>query len=82
MPGSILAGVLLLRREPSGYLLGFAMLVFSWMVGITIAASTLAQVLAGYPYTTAQVAVLVAPFGVWLTIGFFRAASDPGAAPG
>jgi hypothetical protein len=78
MPVAILAGVLLLRRAPLGYLLTSIMLIFSWLIGVTIAASTAAQWLAGYPYTTAQIIGMVTPFivlalvGLWLTRVFFR----------
>lgn len=76
----------LLRSAPSGYLLASTMLVLSWMMGLTIAAATLAQALAGYPYTTGQVAVLVAPFmvlalvGARLTVWFFSSVSEPASA--
>jgi hypothetical protein len=54
------------------------MLIFSWLIGVTIAASTVAQWLAGYPYSQAQIVGMVSPFimlalvGLWLTVIFFR----------
>ena len=38
------------------------MRIFSWLIGVTIAASTLAQWLAGYPYTVGQIIGMAAPF--------------------
>ncbi|MCE7986979.1 MAG: hypothetical protein DYG89_37880 [Caldilinea sp. CFX5] len=78
VPVSILAGILLLRRSGLGYLLTAIMLIFSWLIGVTIAASTLAQWLAGYPYTIGQLIGMVAPFMVLAVVGlrytvlFFR----------
>lgn len=80
-PASILAGVSLLRRAPMGYLLAATMLVFSWLMGTTVAASTVAQALAGYPYAIGQVApfVVLALVGFRLTLAFFRCVGDAGA---
>lgn len=83
MPVSILAGVLILRRAPLGYLLASTMLIFSWLIGVTIAASTTAQWLAGYPYTVGQIVGMVTPFiilalvGLWLTVILFRHIDEP-----
>lgn len=78
VPAAILAGILLLRRTGLGYLLTAIMLIFSWLIGVTIAASTVAQWLAGYPYTMGQIIGMVTPFvilavvGLYFTVVFFR----------
>jgi hypothetical protein len=80
-PVAILAGVLLLRRAPLGYLLASTMLVFSWVLGAGILALSAAQVLAGL-LTIGQILGFVVPFvlltlvGIWLTVVLFRHVTD------
>lgn len=74
VPVSLLTGVLLRREAPLGDVLAPTLLVLSGLMGLTITASTVAQALAGYPYTAAQVLTLVLPFvllalaGLWLAL--------------
>ena len=78
MPALILAGVLLLRHHRLGYALGGLLFVMAWVLGLTISAGSLAQVLAGYPYTPGTLIGFVIPFvvltlgGLWANVTFFR----------
>ncbi|WP_104992373.1 hypothetical protein [Deinococcus sp. NW-56] len=81
VPAALLTGVLLRRRAPLGDVLAPVLLVLSALMGLTIGVATVAQALAGYPYTPGQLAALVAPFvllalvGLGLTRRWFRALS-------
>jgi hypothetical protein len=81
-PLAFLAGVLLLRRAPLGYLLAITLLVVSSVLGVGVLALSAAQMLAGV-LTAAETAVFVAPFiiltaaGIWLTVALFRDFSEP-----
>lgn len=81
-PVSFLAGILLLRRAPVGYLLASTMVVVSWTIGGGVMALSVAQMLAGL-LTGFEFAVFVAPFailtlvGIWLTIVLFHHFSEP-----
>lgn len=83
-PVSFLAGLLLLRRRPLGYLLAATMVIISWTIGGEVMALSLAQILAGL-LTGFQFAVFVAPFailtlvGMWLTVVLFQHCSEPAA---
>jgi hypothetical protein len=81
-PVAILAGLLLLRRAPLGYLLAVTLLVVSSVLGAGVLALSAAQLLAGV-LTLAETLVFVAPFviltviGIWLTVILFRNFSEP-----
>ncbi len=78
VPFALLTGVYLWQRRAPGYLFAAIMLNLSWLLGLAIAASTVAQVVEGYPYTPGQLIGLVAPFvlmtvvGGWLALHFHR----------
>lgn len=83
LPVSIMAGLLLLRREPLGYLLTFAMLVLAvFVVGISVPAATVSQLLAGYAFSVGQFVAFVGAFVVlgiialWLSLVFLRNIAD------
>jgi hypothetical protein len=76
-PVAVLAGVLLLRRAPLGYLLAATFLVISSVLGAGVLALSAAQVLAGV-LTPGETVVFVVPFviltgvGLWLAVVLFR----------
>lgn len=79
MPVAFLAGVMLLRRAPLGYLLAFTMLVLAiFVVGAAVPAATVSQWLAGYAFTAGQFVAFVVPFVVlglialWFAVVFLR----------
>ncbi len=78
VPATLLAGILLLRRAPLGYLLGAIFLVINAVVGIVVVAQTIAQVLLGGSLTPAVVTAFVAPFILlavcagWFLMGMLR----------
>jgi hypothetical protein len=84
-PALILAGVLLLRRAPLGYLLASTMLTFTAILGPSLSAAGIIQVLTKV-ITIGQAMVFTVPFvilsliAIWFTILLFRNFSD--AAPG
>jgi hypothetical protein len=86
VPFAILTAIRLFQRRPSGYLYAAIMLTLSWLMGATIAAATLAQIMAGYTYALGQLIGLVAPFvvltgvGGWLSWRYFRNIHDEGRA--
>jgi hypothetical protein len=81
-PVAILAGVLLLRRVPLGYLLATTLLIVSSVLGAGVLALSVAQLLAGV-LTLIETVVFVVPFviltviGIWLTAILFRNFSEP-----
>ena len=83
MPASFLAGVLLLRRATLGYLLAFTMLTLAiFVVGLSVPAATMSQLVAGYAFTTGQFVAFVVSFFVlgliatWLAVVFLRNIED------
>jgi hypothetical protein len=81
-PAAWIAGILLLRRAPAGYLLAPTIVIISWTLGGGVLAMSAAQILAGV-LTGPQIAAFVVPFalltlaGIWLTVLLFRDFSDP-----
>ena len=75
-PTSILAGILLLRRTPMGYLLASTMVIVSWTIGGGVLALSIAQILAG-ALTGPMIVAFVVPFalltlaGIWLSTILF-----------
>jgi hypothetical protein len=63
-PSAALAGVLVRRREPAGYLLAVPLLVTIVLLLPTITLSTLLQAAAGLSFTPAEVMGPIAGFGV------------------
>jgi hypothetical protein len=81
-PAAFLAGLLLLRRKPLGYLLTTTLLILLTLIGLVVVGQTVMQTLDGIVLSTGQVAAYVAPFvllsliAVWLTVVLFRSLSD------
>jgi hypothetical protein len=77
-PVLILAGVLLLRRAPLGYLLASTLLILCTLVGIMVVAQTIAQSLIGVELSMGQFIGIVGSFVVmgliasWLTVALLR----------
>ena len=84
-PAAALAGLLVRRRDPLGYLLAFPLLVTVVLLLPTIAASTALQAAAGISFTTAEVLGPIAGFGAlgavgsWLLVRLLRVV--PGSPP-
>jgi hypothetical protein len=80
-PALIVVGVLLRQRAPVGYLLAAALLVFSTVLGISLAAMGIAQFLAGL-FGIGQFIGMVVSFAIlalvafWFTVVLFRNLSD------
>jgi len=87
-PAAALAGVLVRRREPLGYLLAAPLLVTLVLLLPTITLSTALQAAAGISFTAAEVAGPVAGFGIlggvgtWLLVRLLRAVPTTAAAAG
>jgi len=72
-------GVLLWRRQALGYPLAMTMLVLGiFIVGLSMPAATVAQLLPGYQFQAMQIAVFIGPFlvlgviALWLAVRFLR----------
>lgn len=83
MPVAFLAGILLLRRAPLGYLLACTMLVLGgFVVGASVPAATVSQLVAGYEFTAGQFIAFVGSFVVlgviagWLVVLFLHNVVD------
>jgi hypothetical protein len=83
MPTSFLASVLLWRRQALGYPLAITMLVLGiFIVGLSMPAASVAQMLAGYRFAVTQVIFFIAPFlvlgvaALWLVLLFLRNVDD------
>lgn len=76
-PALIVAGILLLRRAPMGYLLAAMMLVFTVTLGTNLLVAGIAQLLTGV-VTVGQFIGFTVPFAIlmliaiWLTVVLFR----------
>jgi hypothetical protein len=81
-PAAFLAGILLLRRAPLGYLLASTFLVFTALLGTSLIAAGIVQLLAG-AMSRGQALGFMVPFAIltladiWLTAALFRNLSDP-----
>lgn len=80
-PALILAGVLIRRGAPSGYLLASTMLIFTCVLGASLTAGGVIQVLKGV-ITIGQAMVFTVPFvilsliAIWFTVVLFRNFSE------
>jgi hypothetical protein len=80
-PSLMVAGLLLLRRAPAGYLLAATLLVFTVVLGISLLAAGVVQVLAGlisigqFIGFTVSFAILTL-IAIWLTDILFRTILD------
>jgi hypothetical protein len=64
MPATFVAGVLILRRRPLGYLLALSTLVLEALLAPLIAAQTIAQLAAGVTFPPGQIIGPIAGFGI------------------
>jgi hypothetical protein len=82
-PTAFLAGVLVLKRGPLGYLLAAILLVLYALVGLMVTAQTVAMELAGITIGIGQFVAFVASFmvmsafAIWLMISFFGSLEEP-----
>ncbi len=82
-PTAVLAGVLILRRAASGYLLALSLLVLEAMLAPLITAQTISQLSAGIVFTPAEIAgpmggfVAIAATATWFLIRLLRHFGDP-----
>lgn len=65
-PACLLAGTWLLRGNPRGYLLGFALLYLLTLMGCIVLGQTIFQTNAGVVFSTGQ---LIAMIGSWIVMG-------------
>lgn len=81
-PATFLAGMLILRRAPLGYLIAFPLLGIIVMLAPGIAASTVSQLSAGVSFTPGEIVGPIAGFAglglvaIWLVIALLRNISD------
>ena len=81
-PSAFLAGALLLRRKPLGYLLASTLLILLVLIGLVVVGQTVMQTLDGIVLSTGELAAYVTPFvtlslvAVWLTALVLRNLSD------
>ncbi|NTW04447.1 MAG: hypothetical protein HGA19_24820 [Oscillochloris sp.] len=86
-PATIMAGVLILRRAPLGYLIACSLLVLEMLLAPLIAAQTVSQVLAGVSFSTGQIVGPIAGFSILalaavvVTAILLRAISDSAYVP-
>lgn len=87
VPSTILAGVMILRREPLGYTLGIPLVLFAGLLAPMITAMTLLQLRAGVEFTAGQVVGPIAGFvglatvAVWLLVVLLRHVAIPAQRP-
>jgi hypothetical protein len=81
-PATIIAGILILRRAPLGYLIACSLLVLEMLLAPMIAAQMISQVLAGVTFSTGQIVGPIAGFSllglaaIAVTAALLRAISD------
>lgn len=86
-PSAVLAGVLLLRRAPLGYLLAPIVMILCALVGVTVIGQTVFQIRAGIVFGPGQFIgligswVVMGAIAIGLTISFFRNLQDTSIAP-
>lgn len=82
VPVTFLAGVLILRREPLGYLLALALLVLEIMLAPVIAAQTAFQLAAGLPFSAGAIIGMIGSFmaialtAIWVLVTLLRHISN------
>jgi len=81
-PATLIAGTLILRRNPLGYLVAFALLVLEILLTPMIIAQTVSQWLAGITFTTAQIVgpmigfAALGLFALWVMVILLRKTAD------
>lgn len=82
-PATFIAGVLIWRRNPVGYLVAFALLVLEVMLTPMIATQTVSQLLAGIAFTPAEIIgpmigfATLGLFALWVLLILLRHTADP-----
>lgn len=67
-PATFIAGILIWRRNPTGYLIAFSLLILEIMLTPMIAAQTVSQLLAGITFTPVEI---IGPMVGFATLGLF-----------
>lgn len=81
-PATIIAGALILRRAPFGYLIACSLLVLEMLLAPLIAAQTVSQVFAGVSFSAGQIVGPIAGFSILglgaavVTVALLRAISE------
>lgn len=81
-PYAVVAGVLVLRRAPIGFVFAAPMLVLCALIGLVVVAQTVFQLKAGVQLTAGEAIIYVVSFlsmalvAGWLSIAFFRGIAD------
>lgn len=82
-PAALLAGILLLRRRPLGYLLSAILTIMLALVGVMVIGQTIMQYNAGLQFSPGVLIGMVGTWivmggiAVWLTVAFFHNLADP-----
>lgn len=86
VPACILAGFLLLRGAPVGYLLTGVLTILLTLVGAMVVAQTIMQLRLGLQFGIGQIIgkvgtwIILGGIALWLTISFLRSLSEPASA--
>jgi hypothetical protein len=81
-PATFVAGMLILRRKPLGYVMAFSMLVLEIMLAPMIAAQTISQLRAGISFTPGEIIGPITGFAVlgvsalWVYVALLRRIPD------
>jgi hypothetical protein len=84
VPAALLAGILLLRRAPLGYLLSGVLTLMLALVGVMVIGQTVLQVSAGIQFSPGELIgkvvswIILGGIAVWLSIAFLRSLAEPG----
>jgi len=87
VPACILAGILILRRAPLGYLLTGLMTILLALIGVMVIGQTVMQMNIGVQFSTGQLIgivgtwIIMGGIAVWLTVIFLRNLSDSATSP-
>jgi hypothetical protein len=82
-PAAILAGILLLRRSPAGYILSPILLVNLAIIGLVVTAQSIAQSLAGITLSTGEFVgkagsfMILSLFAIWMIVLYFQNVKQP-----
>lgn len=85
-PATFIAGVLILRRKPLGYLIAFALLILEVILTPLLVAQTISQLLVGITFTPAEIIgpimgfAVLGLFALWVMIILLRKMREPGPA--
>ncbi len=83
-PSTVIAGILILRRAPIGYLIALSLLVLEIMLFPTILAQTVFQMVAGVSFTPTEIVGPITGFvtlslcSLWVAISILRNITEPG----